>query len=132
MIVDANGKKLRVLAVVPARGGSKGVPMKNIRPLAGLPLIAHTAKTIAECDFIDRAVSSTDHPEIARIAMEHGLDVPRLRPAELAGDTIGDVPVLQDALAMTDSSIRRHHRHCEQHLERRKQHTNHYTSYTSR
>lgn len=102
MIVDANGKKLRVLAVVPARGGSKGVPMKNIRPLAGLPLIAHTAKTIAECDFIDRAVSSTDHPEIARIAMEHGLDVPRLRPAELAGDTIGDVPVLQDALAMTE------------------------------
>ena len=53
--------------MVPARGGSKGVPLKNIRPLAGLPLIAHTAKTISQCEFIDRAVVSTDHPGMQKL-----------------------------------------------------------------
>jgi CMP-N-acetylneuraminic acid synthetase len=63
----------RILAVVPARGGSKGVPLKNIKLLAGRPLIVHTAQIIQAVLRIDRAVVSTDHAEIARIAMEHGL-----------------------------------------------------------
>lgn len=102
MIPGVNGKQLRVLAVVPARGGSKGVPLKNIRPLAGLPLIAHTAKTISQCEFIDRAVVSTDHPGIAKIATDHGLDNPELRPSDLAGDQVGDLPVLVHALTSSE------------------------------
>lgn len=102
MIPGANGEQLQVLAVVPARGGSKGVPMKNIRPLAGIPLLAHTAKTISQCEFIDRAVVSTDHPDIAKIAADHGLSSPELRPAELAGDQVGDLPVLVHALVSSE------------------------------
>lgn len=102
MITDSNGKHLKILAIVPARGGSKGVPMKNIRPLGGIPLIAHTANFICECDFIDRGVVSTDHPEIAQISEAYGLSVPRLRPADLAGDRVGDAPVLNDALLMAE------------------------------
>ncbi len=89
---------LRILAVVPARGGSKGVPLKNIRPLWGKPLIAHTASVIAECPFIDQTVVSTDHEEIAQTAEAYGLAAPFRRPLELSGDRVGDVEVLQHAL----------------------------------
>jgi CMP-N,N'-diacetyllegionaminic acid synthase len=88
----------RVLAVVPARGGSKGVPLKNIRPVRGTPLIALVAPVVAQVPAIDRSVVSTDHAEIARVAREAGLDVPFLRPPELSGDTIGDWDVLVHAL----------------------------------
>jgi CMP-N,N'-diacetyllegionaminic acid synthase len=88
----------RILAVVPARGGSKGVPLKNIRPVAGIPLIAHTARTISECPFIDRAVVSTDGEAIARIAEESGLAAPFRRPESLSGDRIADWDVLVHAL----------------------------------
>lgn len=88
----------RILAVVPARGGSKGVPLKNIHPLHGKPLIAHTAELIAGLLWIDRAVVSTDHERIAEVAESHGLPAPFRRPAPLSGDRIGDVPVLAHAL----------------------------------
>lgn len=88
----------RVLAVVPARGGSKGVPLKNIRPVRGTPLIALVAPVVAQVPAIDRTVVSTDHAEIARVAGEAGLDVPFLRPPDLSGDTIGDWDVLVHAL----------------------------------
>jgi len=88
----------RILAVVPARGGSKGVPLKNIRPVGGIPLIAHTARTISECPFIDRAVVSTDGEAIARIAEESGLAAPFRRPESLSGDRIADWDVLVHAL----------------------------------
>ncbi len=91
-------KSKRVLAVVPARGGSKGVPLKNIRPLAGKPLIVYTADTIRELNEIDRAVVSTDHDEIAAIAEQAGLAVPFRRPPALSGDRIGDLEVLTHAL----------------------------------
>ncbi|NQT15900.1 MAG: acylneuraminate cytidylyltransferase family protein [Planctomycetes bacterium] len=88
----------RILVVVPARGGSKGVPLKNIRPLAGRPLIAHTAELVRKLAYVDRAVVSTDHSRIAAFATRSGLDVPFTRPPELSGDRVGDFPVLEHAL----------------------------------
>ena len=88
----------RVLAVVPARGGSKGVPLKNIQPVLGVPLVARVGHLVKQLPIIDRAIVSTDHPEIARIASESGLDVPFMRPKELSGDQIGDWDVLIHAL----------------------------------
>lgn len=88
----------RVLAVVPARGGSKGVPLKNIQPILGVPLVARVGHLIKEVPIIDRAVVSTDHPQIAEIASEAGLDVPFMRPTELSGDRVADWDVLSHAL----------------------------------
>jgi N-acylneuraminate cytidylyltransferase len=88
-----------LLAVVPARGGSKGLPGKNIRPLGGLPLIAHTLRCAERCPAIDRVVVSTDSEEIAAVARAHGGHVPFLRPAELAQDSTPMWPVIQHALA---------------------------------
>jgi CMP-N,N'-diacetyllegionaminic acid synthase len=94
--------KYRILAVVPARGGSKGVPLKNLRPVGGVPLVARVSHLVRELGWIDRAVVSTDHPEIAAVAREAGLDAPFMRPPELSGDRIGDIPVLQHALQATE------------------------------
>lgn len=93
---------LSILAVVPARGGSKGVPLKNIRPLWGRPLIAHTAELIGSLAEIDRAVVSTDHDEIASTAEAYGLGAPFRRPESLGGDRIGDLDVLLHALETMD------------------------------
>ncbi len=75
-----------ILAVVPARGGSKGVPRKNLAMLGGKTLVAHVAGLINELSWLDGAIISTDDPEIAEEGRKHGLDVPCLRPAELASD----------------------------------------------
>ena len=88
----------RVLAVCPARGGSKGIPLKNLKLFAGVPLVARVGHLVAEIPCIDRAVVSTDHPEIAKVAQEAGLDAPFFRPPELSGDRIGDADVLLNAL----------------------------------
>ena len=88
-----------MLAVVQARGGSKGLPGKNVRPLAGLPLIGHSLRAAALIESVSRCIVSTDSPEIAAVATELGGDVPFLRPAELAGDTTPMAPVLRHALA---------------------------------
>ncbi len=77
---------LSVLAVVPARGGSKGIPDKNLRTVGGRSLIAHTARTAASLSWIDRCVLSTDDEKIAEEGRSCGLEIPFLRPAELAGD----------------------------------------------
>ena len=92
----------RVLIVVPARGGSKGVPLKNIQQVLGTPLVARVGHLVQEMPEIDRAVVSTDHPEIARIAEESGLDVPFFRPPELSGDRVGDWEVLNHALVQIE------------------------------
>lgn len=92
----------RVLALVPARGGSKGLPGKNVRPLAGLPLVAHSLRAAAAMRTVTRCVVSTDDPEIARVAREHGGDVPWLRPAALATDATPMAPVLRHALAAVE------------------------------
>lgn len=82
-----------VLALVPARGGSVGIPGKNLKPIRGLSLVARAARIVKEAGFIDRAVCSTDDPVIAEEARRHGLDVPELRPAELSGHAAKSVDV---------------------------------------
>ena len=89
---------LKVLAVVPARGGSKGLPRKNILDLAGRPLIAWTLAAAQQSQFIDRCVVSTDDEEIAEVARAYGGDVPFMRPAELAGDTAETFSAIEHAL----------------------------------
>jgi CMP-N,N'-diacetyllegionaminic acid synthase len=87
-----------ILAVIPARGGSKGLPGKNVRPLAGLPLIAHSIKCAALCLEIDRCIISTDSDKIADCVKQYGGNAPFLRPPELAQDDTPMMPVLQHAL----------------------------------
>ncbi|MFQ5699989.1 MAG: cytidylyltransferase domain-containing protein, partial [Myxococcota bacterium] len=89
----------RVLAVCPARGGSKGIPLKNLAPFQGVPLVARVGHLVAKVPQIDRAVVSTDHPEIASVARSAGLDAPFMRPEALSGDRIGDAEVLLHALS---------------------------------
>ena len=86
-----------VLAVVPARGGSKGIPRKNLCRVAGKSLIAHAAATVAALRWLDAAILSTDDAEIAREGSAHGLAVPFLRPAELASDTATGVDAWRHA-----------------------------------
>jgi CMP-N,N'-diacetyllegionaminic acid synthase len=83
------------LAVIPARGGSKGVPMKNVAPVGGKPLIAWTIEAALVASSHPRVVVSTDDPDIVRVAREWGAEVPFLRPAELATDeAAGEAPVV--------------------------------------
>lgn len=88
----------KILAVIPARGGSKGLPGKNIRPLMGKPLIAHTIALAAQLGDNVRCIVSTDDHEIAAAATAAGADVPFLRPADLANDTAPMAVVLRHAL----------------------------------
>jgi len=87
-----------ILAVVPARGGSKGIPLKNLKEVGGKSLVAHAANTIASVPEIDRSIVSTDHDGIAQEAEAHGLAAPFRRPEDLSGDRIGDWDVLYHAL----------------------------------
>ncbi len=89
---------MRVLGVVPARGGSKGVPRKNIRLLGGKPLLQYTAEAALATRLLSRVVLSTDSEEIAAVGKSCGLEVPFLRPAELAEDDSPTLPVVQHAV----------------------------------
>lgn len=77
----------KTLAFIFARGGSKGIPRKNIKPLGGKPLIGWSIDTALQCPSIDRVIVSTDDQEIADVARSHGAEVPFIRPKELAEDT---------------------------------------------
>lgn len=88
----------RVLGVVTARGGSKGIPNKNIIPVLGRPLMAYTADAALGSRLLTRTIVSTDSPEIARVARELGLDVPFQRPDELSQDNTPSIPVIQHAV----------------------------------
>jgi CMP-N,N'-diacetyllegionaminic acid synthase len=88
----------RILVVCPARGGSKGIPLKNLQPFLGVPLVARVGHLVAEIPDIDRAVVSTDSEEIAVVAKASGLEVPFYRPESLSGDRISDLEVLSHAL----------------------------------
>lgn len=85
----------RVLGIVPARGGSKGIPRKNITLLAGQPLLAYTALAALSAKRLERVVLSTEDEEIAAVGRQWGLDVPFMRPAELARDDTPGIVVLQ-------------------------------------
>ena len=96
------------LAVIPARGGSKGVPRKNIRMLAGKPLIAWTIDVAKQSAYLDRCIVSTEDTEIAAVAKKYGGDVPFMRPAELAADdTPGYMPIIHamDSLPNYDYAV---------------------------
>ncbi len=92
-----------VLAVVPARGGSKGIPMKNLRTVCGRPLVALAGEVARAVPEIDRRVVSTDHLEIVSVARDAGLDAPFMRPDSISGDRIGDWDVLSHALLATEA-----------------------------
>jgi len=101
------GNELRTMAVIPARGGSKELPRKNLRPLAGKPLIAYSiehARTSGVCDVV---LVSTDDERIAQVAREHGAEVPFLRPAELASDAMPVEPVVRHALEAYETLTQR-------------------------
>jgi len=93
------------LGTICARGGSQGVPGKNIKLLAGHPLIAYTIEQAARCAFLDRLIVSTDSPAIAEVARSYGAAVPFLRPAELATDTSAKVPVIQHAVREVEREL---------------------------
>ncbi|MCK6566656.1 MAG: hypothetical protein DCC59_13480 [Chloroflexi bacterium] len=87
-----------ILALIPARGGSKGIPRKNIRSFAGYPLIAWSIAAAKQAQLVTRVIVSTDDEEIAAVAREWGAETPFLRPAELAQDKTTDLPVFEHAL----------------------------------
>ncbi len=89
---------MTTLAVIPARGGSKAIPRKNLRPLAGKPLLAWSVAAARSARLVDRVLVSTDDAEIAEAARAAGAEVPFLRPAELAGDTVHSVHAVLHAL----------------------------------
>lgn len=88
----------RILGVIPARGGSKGLPNKNIVMLCGKPLLAYTAEAATASRYLSRVVLSTDSAEIADVGRSLGLDVPFMRPKELAADETPTLPVLRHAV----------------------------------
>lgn len=88
----------QILAVVPARGGSKGIPMKNLRMIGGRSLIARVGDVLHSLPQIDTGVVSTDHEDIAKEAEVSGIQAPFRRPDSLSGDRVGDLEVLSHAL----------------------------------
>ena len=99
-------RNLRLLAVIPARGGSKGIPFKNIQPVLGIPLVARVAILIDSLDYIDVAVVSSDNEKIIDTACRFGLEAPFRRPQQLSGDLISDYQVLTHALVETEKHKR--------------------------
>jgi len=91
-------KELKIIAVMLARGGSKGIPGKNIKNLAGKPLIAWTGDEAQKSKYIQRTILSTDYEDIAKVGKEHGLEVPFIRPSELAEDMTPDPPTIEHAI----------------------------------
>lgn len=88
----------RSVAIIPARGGSKRIPRKNLKPFAGLPIIAHSIRAALGSGLFEQVVVSTDDPEIAQVALEFGAQVPFLRPAQLADDHATTHAVVSHAL----------------------------------
>jgi CMP-N,N'-diacetyllegionaminic acid synthase len=91
-------KKQKIVAIIPARGGSKGLKNKNTRIINGKPLISYVIEAAKNCDLINRVIVSTDDNKIASIAKKYGAEVPFLRPKELAQDLTPTEPVLKHAI----------------------------------
>jgi CMP-N,N'-diacetyllegionaminic acid synthase len=88
----------RTVAIIPARGGSKSIPKKNIVPLCGMPLIGHVIRALRDASSVQRIVVSTDDKEIAAIAVSHGAEVPFMRPAHLSTDTTSGIDPIMHAV----------------------------------
>ncbi len=86
------------IALIPARGGSKRIPRKNIRQFLGRPMISYPIQCLKQCDVIDRVIVSTDDEEIAEIALKEGAEVPFLRPKALSDDHVGTMRVIRHAI----------------------------------
>ena len=91
-------KQTEVLALIPARGGSKSIPRKNVLPLAGYPLISYSIAAALKAELVTRVIVSTDDEEIAALSRIYGAETPFLRPAEYAADNTTDLPVFEHAL----------------------------------
>ena len=89
----------KVLAIIPARAGSKGLHNKNLRPLAGHPLIAYSIAAGLQAKMVDRVICSTDSRSIAKIAQQYGAEIPFMRPSELAQDDSPDIDFFQHAIS---------------------------------
>ena len=98
-------KATQILAVITARGGSKGIPGKNIKPLGGKPLIAFTIETAKKSKLITDLIVSTDDEKIAAVARRYGADVPFVRPVEIAGDKVPHVPVMRHAIEFMENKL---------------------------
>jgi CMP-N-acetylneuraminic acid synthetase len=98
-------KKYNILAVITARGGSKGIPGKNIKELGGKPLIAYSIEAARKSQLITHTVVSTDDEQIAHVAREWGGNVPFMRPRELAGDETTHVPVVKHAIEQGEAAL---------------------------
>ena len=88
----------KVLAIIPARGGSKGIPRKNVKAISGKPMIQYTIEAAKECEYIDKVIVSTEDEEIADISMRAGAIVPFSRPEELATDEAKIIDVVMHAV----------------------------------
>ncbi|NLK95016.1 MAG: acylneuraminate cytidylyltransferase family protein [Clostridiales bacterium] len=88
----------KILAIIPARGGSKGIPRKNIKNICGRPLISYTIMAAKNCKYIDRVIVSTEDEEIAEVSKAFGAEIPFLRPKELAEDTSPTIECIIDAI----------------------------------
>jgi CMP-N,N'-diacetyllegionaminic acid synthase len=99
-------KGRRLLAVVPARAGSKGIPDKNMRQVAGSTLIARAGRILGQLDFLDARIISTDSPTYAEEGRRHGLDAPFMRPAALSDDSASAIETLQHALVEAERAYR--------------------------
>lgn len=86
------------VAIIPARGGSKRIPRKNIKPFAGLPIIAYSIKAAQESGLFDRIIVTTDDEEIANVARAYGAEIPFIRPKELSDDHTATIPVIAHAI----------------------------------
>jgi CMP-N-acetylneuraminic acid synthetase len=95
---------MEILAILPARGGSKGIPRKNIKLLAGEPLIAYSIRAAQESKHISRTIVSTEDEEIRHVALRYGAEVPFVRPAALADDHAVDLDVFQHCLKWLDDN----------------------------
>jgi N-acylneuraminate cytidylyltransferase len=95
---------IETLTIIPARGGSKGLPDKNLRPLAGHPLIAYSIAVALQANLVNRGISSTDSQEIADVASEYGAEVTFLQPTELAQDDSPDIDFFNHALTELSKS----------------------------
>ncbi len=95
---------MRILGLIPARGGSKCIPRKNIVELGGKPLLAYTAEAALRSEIIDRAVLSSDDDQIMEIGKKLGLEIPFKRPKDIAKDDTPSLPVIQHAIEFLESS----------------------------
>ena len=91
-----------LLAIIAARGGSKGVKNKNVRELAGKPLITHTIEQLKQWGKFDKLIVSTDSEDIAKVARNYDIEIPFMRPQELANDSVGKLDVLRHALCESE------------------------------